>query len=103
MSGSVVTSGEHLFLDKTSPHWRGSVSLIADTLLSLQTKVGANQIFIYANQPDDLMLDKSLASERFRDKHVVSGMRNWKTREDYMYLALNKSKRSELKCNVLRH
>jgi len=104
LNGSVLTTGEHFYLDETSSHWKSCTNLVIDTIVSLQEKNEANQV-IFRSDHDfgSLMLDKGLSKIVMPATHIVSGMNAWKTRDDFMNDGLNTKQRNDFKRSVAQH
>ena len=105
-SGSLLTEGEHLFINRNSPLWKDAMQLIFDKIYFLQEVHKANHIVLRDFQNvdgefDNLMVDNGFFKISMPDTHTITAM-PWKTATDF-YDSLSLNSRSHLRKKVLRH
>lgn len=76
MMGTPVTEGQHLYLDKSHPHWRNALMLLLDTVWREQDKQKANAIYLRDFAADDLeirdfLIDQGFVKTDLPDSHVI--------------------------------
>jgi 7-keto-8-aminopelargonate synthetase-like enzyme len=104
-SGSLITEGEHLFLDYQSPLWKEALQLLFKEAYSLQEEYKANSIVFrdfhgIAMKVDHLMADNGFFRIAMPDSHFIESMR-WKTAEEY-YQSLSVKSRYHVR-QILRN
>jgi 7-keto-8-aminopelargonate synthetase-like enzyme len=62
--GSLLTEGEHLYLDRTKD-WRGALALLMQALRRVQAECGANQLVFRDLAPDDAELEAHMLDQGF--------------------------------------
>lgn len=95
-TGSLLTEGEHLFIDKTSPLWKEAVQLLLQKIYVLQEKYKSNNIVLRDfQQPDivfdDLMVDNGFFKVSMPDTHAITAM-PWNNKKEFYDSLSNKSK-----------
>ena len=105
MMGTLITYGNHLYLDKQSPDWKKALSLLLDSVKEIQEKEDITSIYLRDLDEDieirDVMLDEGFVKYEMPENHVLVN-NNWNNREDYI-AHLTSKKRNLLKANVLKH
>jgi predicted N-acyltransferase len=56
MMGTPITEGQHLYLDKSHPHWRNALMLLLDTVWREQDRQRANAVYLRDFTADDLQM-----------------------------------------------
>jgi len=105
-AGSLITEGEHLYLDFESPSWKEAMLLIFEKVYSLQEEYGANHIIFrdfhgIKEGLDHLMADNGFFRVTMPDSHIIDDL-SWKN-EDEFYHSLTLNSRNQLRKKVLRH
>lgn len=105
-AGSLITEGEHLYLDFESSSWKEAMLLIFEKVYSLQEEYGANHIIFrdfhrIREELDHLMADNGFFRITMPDSHVIDDL-SW-TNEDEFYHSLSLNSRNQLRKKVLRH
>jgi len=77
MMGSIITEGQHLYLDYSNPHWRNALMVLLDAVWAEQDKEQANAIHLRDFAPDDLQLrdffvDQGFVKVDLPDSHVIN-------------------------------
>lgn len=105
-SGSLLTEGEHLFLDKNSPLWKDALQILIEKIYFLQEYHQANHIVLRDFKMmdtafDNLMIDNGFFKVRMPDTHIISNM-PWENAAAY-YNGLSINSKNHLRKKVLRH
>lgn len=95
--GSLLTEGEHLYLDRTSPLWKGAMQLLFQKIAELQEKYKANNIMLRDFSSNDSELDAFLVDNGYfrvamPDNHVIENV-DWMDKEGYQNKLSYNSKR----------
>ncbi len=104
-TGSLITEGEHLYIDFTSSLWKDAMQLFIEKMYSLQEMRKANHIVLrdfsgnYAVL-DNFMVDNGFFKIKMPDSHVLS-IRNWNSKEDF-YKSLSTNNRSHVRKKILK-
>jgi hypothetical protein len=104
-AGSLLTEGEHLFIDKTSAYWKDAMQLLFDRINALQEEYNTNSVLLRDFQDIDEELESFLVDNGFfkiamPDNNVVKDM-TWKD-EDAFYQHLSKWSKAHFRKNVKR-
>jgi 7-keto-8-aminopelargonate synthetase-like enzyme/predicted N-acyltransferase len=105
-SGSLITEGEHLYLNVESSSWKEAMILIFEKVYSLQDEYGANHIVFrdfhsIKEELDHLMADNGFFRLTMPDSHVIDDL-SWKDKDEF-YHSLSLNSRNHLRKKVLRH
>jgi len=105
-AGSLITEGEHLYIDYQSSQWKEAMQLLIEKAYSLQDLYEANHIVFrdfhsIHHELDNLLADNGFFRLTMPDSHVIEGM-EWKTSEEF-YHTLSINSRNHLRKKVLRH
>lgn len=105
-SGSLITEGEHFFIDFQSPHWKEALQMLMNKAYSLQELRKANHIVlrdfqVINEELDDFMVDNGFFKIRMPDTHRVESL-DWKTPQE-LYESLSANGRNHLRKKVLRN
>ncbi|MBL7919581.1 MAG: aminotransferase class I/II-fold pyridoxal phosphate-dependent enzyme [Bacteroidia bacterium] len=103
--GSLLTEGEHLFLDKNSPHWKSALQLLFKYISQLQEKYEASNLMIRDficedAEVDSYFVDNGYFKVNMPNSYVIEDL-NWKSTEDYLQ-RLSSNGRYDVKRYVLR-
>ena len=104
-SGSLISEGEHLFVDYQSPLWKEAVQLLFKSAYLLQEQYQANSIVFRDFQGTNKKLENLMADNGFfrvamPDSHVIESM-PWKAAEEY-YQSLSVKSRYHVR-QILRN
>jgi 7-keto-8-aminopelargonate synthetase-like enzyme/predicted N-acyltransferase len=102
--GSLLTEGNHLFLDKTSPLWKDALQHLLEKINQLQEEYNASSTFLRDlpqgdSEMDEYMIENGYFKINMPLNHQINGF-NWSTKEEYTQ-ALSKKSRKHLKKEVL--
>lgn len=105
-SGSLITEGEHLYINQDSPFWKEALQLLFDKVYSLQELHKANTIvlrdFQGINQElDNLMIENGFFKFSMPDSLAITNL-SFENIEEYFNTLTYKS-RQHLRRNVLRN
>jgi 7-keto-8-aminopelargonate synthetase-like enzyme len=105
-SGSLITEGEHLFVDQGSGLWKDALQLLLEKIYALQEFHAADHIVLrdfrgINEELDSLMVDNGFFRIAMPDANVITGM-TWSTGEEFYY-SLSVNARSHLRKKVLRN
>ena len=105
-TGSLLTEGEHLFINKTSPLWKEAMLLLLDQVAQLQDDYKANSIILRDFHCIDQELDLLLKENGFfrmpmPDTHVIE-LTGWQSKEVY-YNGLSKRSRQHFREDIRKH
>jgi hypothetical protein len=81
LMGTLITDGQHLYIDKSHPHWQNALMLLLDRVWHEQDKQRANALFLRDFAPDDMdlsnfFIDQGLIKTAMPDAHVVEDLRH---------------------------
>jgi 7-keto-8-aminopelargonate synthetase-like enzyme len=104
--GSLITEGEHLYINFKSELWKDAVKLLTEKIYSLMDLRKAQHIvlrdFSGVNEKlDNLMVDNGFFKINMPESHEVSNL-SWNNHADY-YNSLSHKSKNHLRTNVLRN
>jgi 7-keto-8-aminopelargonate synthetase-like enzyme len=96
MMGSLISEGDHLFIDRKNPYWKNSITIMIDLMTNCMMESGATMIQLRDIDTDDIELRDFLLSEGFikvdmLDSHVIDNW-NWNTDEQFVSTLTPKSR-----------
>jgi 7-keto-8-aminopelargonate synthetase-like enzyme len=105
-TGSLLTEGEHVYIDKQSVYWKDAMQLLFDKLYQLQEQEKCNSIMLRDFIEEDEQLDNFLVDNGFfkftmPEISVVKNL-NWNSEEEFYQLLSHNSKRHFTK-EIKRH
>ncbi|MBC7828282.1 MAG: aminotransferase class I/II-fold pyridoxal phosphate-dependent enzyme [Chitinophagaceae bacterium] len=105
-SGSLLTEGEHLFIDTSSPFWKDAMQLLFDQINTLQEKYNANSIVLrdfhhVDDEFESFLIDNGFFKTSMPDNNVVNNL-NWNNSEEF-YDSLSKNSKMHFRKNVRRY
>ena len=105
-SGSLLTEGEHLYIDKSSAYWKDAMQLLFDELNKLQEKYNTNSIVLrdFHNIDDEFesfLIDNGFFKTSMPENNVVEDM-SWTNPEEF-YEILSKKERMHFRKDVKRY
>lgn len=105
-SGTLLTEGEHLFINKISPLWKDAMQLLFEKIYFLQDLHQANHVVLRDFQQvdqdfDNLMVDNGFFKISMPDSHSIGSL-TWKNPLDF-YNSLSTNGRNHLRKKVLRN
>ena len=97
MMGSSLTEGEHLFINRTHPHWKAAMECMFEVASHLQETYEANTImyrdFLVADtELDDFLMENGFIKTELPTSHTLENF-NWKTPEQWVESLTAKSRR----------
>lgn len=106
MMGSLLTEGQHLYVDRSNENWKDILMLLLDTVWAEQIKQNANSLCFRDFAEDDLDLQEFFMNQGFvkvslPDNHIVDAV-NWENKSDFLS-PLKSRDRWYLKDNVLKY
>ncbi|MEO6302209.1 MAG: aminotransferase class I/II, partial [Bacteroidia bacterium] len=103
--GSLLTEGEHLFLDKNSSHWKSALQILFKYISQLQDNYKANNLvirdFVIEDaEVDSYFIDNGYFKISMPNSHVIENL-NWQSTDEYLQ-RLSSNGRYDVKRYVLR-
>lgn len=107
MMGSLLTEGQHIFIDKTDRHWQDALLMLLERLSSIQEKAGASIINLrdLENDPElhNLLLAEGYVKIDLPEANIINGDKlEWKSTDEYLEKLSPKS-RSHLRRDAFRY
>lgn len=105
-TGSLLTEGDHLFINKTSPYWKEAMQLLFDKINLLQEKYNTNSIVLRDFQHIDeefesFLIDNGFFKTAMPDNNVVTDM-SWSNAEEF-YKHLSKWSKAHFRKQVKKY
>src|SRR5258705_3693452 len=105
-TGSLLTEGEHLFIDRTSPYWKDAMKLLFDKINALQEKYNTNSIVLrdfrhIDGEMESFFIDNGFFKVSMPDNNVISDM-SWNDANDF-YEKLSKCSKAHFRKQVRRY
>ena len=106
MMGSLLTDGDHLYVNKSYPKWKEALILLLDTAWVEQEKQNAGMIYLRDFPSKDMEMKSFLIDQGFikmdiPDTHIIDSSPYY-SMEDY-FVSLPYKKRSHIKQDVLKY
>jgi 7-keto-8-aminopelargonate synthetase-like enzyme/predicted N-acyltransferase len=106
MMGSLLTEGQHLYVDRKRSDWKEVMMILLDRVWNDQLKEKANSLCLRdfsSEDPEiiDFLMDQGFIKISLPDNHVIENV-TWETPENYLGL-FNARNRWYLKDNVLKN
>ena len=103
--GSLLTEGNHLFLDKTSPLWKDALQLLLKKINQLQEEYNASSTFLRDlpqgdSEMDGYMVENGYFKITMPHNHQIEGL-TWSSKEEYLQ-TLSKKSRKHIKKEVFK-
>jgi len=104
--GSLLTEGDHLYIDRSSPYWKEAMAILLDKMSALQEQHNAAGTTIrdMVSGDDEMnafLMDNGYFKVGLPDTHVVDSV-NWTNKEEFLGRLTKRSQR-HIKQDVLRH
>ncbi|MDD4148543.1 MAG: aminotransferase class I/II-fold pyridoxal phosphate-dependent enzyme [Bacteroidales bacterium] len=104
--GSLITEGNHLFIDRTNENWKSALQELIKIMSNVKQKTGASVIQLRDFDTDDNEIKELLINEGFirfdlPDAHVVSND-NWSSPDEYVD-SLSKKSRYHVRKNMVKN
>jgi len=104
MLGSMITLGDHLYVDRSSPHWKNAILQMIRVMTAVKQQCGATTILLRDFETDDTELRDFLTTEGFVRSdmfhdHVIDDL-DWSSSEDLLPRLSPKS-RAHIRKHVL--
>jgi 7-keto-8-aminopelargonate synthetase-like enzyme len=105
-TGSLLTEGEHLYIDKSSPLWKEAMQLLFDKIYLLQEEHKCSTVVLRDFNTEDAALDTFLVDNGFfkfsmPDNNVVPDL-SWSDNEAY-YRGLSQRSRHHFRDDIKKH
>jgi 7-keto-8-aminopelargonate synthetase-like enzyme len=105
-SGSLLTEGEHLFLDRSQPLWKEAMQLLLEKIYSLRELRQASHIVLrdfhgIHRELDNLMVDNGFFRVSLPDTHMVPAL-PWNSPQEF-YDSLSVNNRCHVRKKILRN
>ena len=105
MMGSLLSEGEHLFVDRSSPHWQQAMLEMIRLMTVTKQNSGASAIHLRDfeskdNEMKDFLIQEGFIKIEMPDIHVIDNL-NWKTDEGYV-LTLSPKSRNHIRKYAVR-
>lgn len=105
MMGSLLTEGEHLYIDREHPLWKKALTSVLDKVQSIQKSKGINSLALRDFDSDDKELEAffvghGLVKLDMSNTHKLSI--NWSNNEEYLSI-LSRKRRRQIRTEVLRN
>lgn len=97
MMGCLLSVGDHLYIDRDSPHWKNALLEMLKIMDAEKEKCGATSIQLRDINSDDVELkdffiQEGLIKVEMPDTHVVRDVNAWHTEDQYMQRLSTKSR-----------
>lgn len=105
-TGSLITEGEHIFINKESPFWKEAMQLLFEKISVLQEEHNCSNVALRDFNKEDIELDTFLVDNGYfkvtmPDNNILTNM-NWENKEAY-YLGLTKRSKRHFNQDIDRH
>jgi hypothetical protein len=105
-TGSLLTEGEHIYINKESPFWKDAMQLLFEKIYALQEENKSSNIVLRDFSSDDNELDTFLVDNGFfkitmPDNNVIENL-DWESKEGF-YQSLSKRSKRHFNQDVQRH
>ncbi len=104
-AGSMVSEGNHLFLDKSSPYWKEALQIFFDKVSELQKEYDVSTTIIRDLPNDDLLMDDMMVDNGFFKSEMPESysvdVSDWDLDNSFLE-TLSKRSRKHFKQNVRR-
>jgi 7-keto-8-aminopelargonate synthetase-like enzyme len=105
-TGSLLTEGEHIYINKQSAHWKDAMYLLFDKIYQLQEENKCNSIVlrdfcIEDNELDTFLVDNGFFKFAMPDNTVVNNL-SWTTKEEY-YQTLSARSKQHFREDIKKH
>ncbi len=104
--GCMLTEGNHLFVDRKNPEWKGAMMAFIDKLWTEQDRLKAEAIYLRDFPLEDIQMTDFVAEQGFvkvgiPSTHVIDDIK-WENVSEYM-ASLSSKKRSLIKRKVVKY
>jgi len=105
MTGSPITNGKHLYVDKSKPVWQKALMLLIDNVWQVKDKEQVNSLFFRDFDTSDTDLQNFFMEQGFfkvdmLNSNIINDIRN-KSYDEYFTEDLNSSQRKNIKKEAL--
>ena len=107
LTGSLITKGNHVYINYEHKNWSGALSILSETLTNIQDQSNASKIMIrdfYDSQPHNLekfMLEKGFIKYQLPNNMVVENMK-WGNIDEYLS-SLSQKYRYNVRKEILKY
>ncbi|WP_262506725.1 bifunctional aminotransferase class I/II-fold pyridoxal phosphate-dependent enzyme/GNAT family N-acetyltransferase [Sporocytophaga myxococcoides] len=103
--GTVISEGDHLYLDKSNNDWRNALMLLLDTVSELSEKVNIGQVLIRdmnANDTEinDFFIHHGFVRYQLPETHVIEDLK-WNNKQEFLN-RFHKHRKQYLKQRVFK-
>ncbi|MEZ4875744.1 MAG: aminotransferase class I/II-fold pyridoxal phosphate-dependent enzyme [Flavobacteriaceae bacterium] len=104
--GSLLTEGNHLYLNRTGPHWKLALSKLLDHLWKIQEKEGANGMWLRDfhskdHELVDFFMEQGFLKISLPNTHVIEDLQK-RPFENY-FLTIHSKRRKYLSNGIFKH
>lgn len=105
-TGSLLTEGEHLYIDKSSPYWKDAMQLLFDTINRLQEKYNTNSVVLrdfhdIDTEMETFLVDNGYFKIAMPDNNSVNDL-SWNNQDEF-YQQLSKCSKAHFRKQVKRY
>jgi len=106
MMGSLITEGQHLYIDRNNKDWKSILMMLLDTIWNEQIIQQTNSLCLRDFDAEDkelgeFLMDQGFVRMNLPNNHIINKV-DWKTEEDYLK-RFNARNRWYMKDNVLKY
>ena len=106
MCGSLLTEGNHLYIDRESPYWKDALKLLFEKISELQEKYKATVLNLRDFDSNDAEMDSFFAENGFfkmamPENNIVEDL-NWENAENFIS-DFSKRNRKSIRQEVFKH
>ena len=106
MCGSLLTEGNHLYIDRESPYWKDALKILFDKISELQEQYKAMVVNLRDFDSNDAEMDSFFAENGFfrmlMPENSTIEISDWKSADDFISL-FSKRNRKNIRQEVLKH
>ncbi|MBT1703530.1 aminotransferase class I/II-fold pyridoxal phosphate-dependent enzyme [Chryseosolibacter indicus] len=104
--GSLISEGDHLYIDKNSPQWKEALVLLLNAVYKIQEKNNATMVVLRDFEEDDQEIKDFFQSQGFIKIHlpescVIEDL-NWESKEEFLQ-TLSANSRAKIKKDVFKY
>lgn len=105
LMGTMITNGDHLYVDKTSTNWQAALTMVLDAVWTIQDTNGINTVYLRDFNEDNTELTQFFNDHGFiklknLENNCISNIEKH-TFESYLNERLNSKKRYQIKNEAL--
>lgn len=106
MMGSLLSEGEHLFIDREHKQWEVALSILLDEVQELQQRIGTNAIYFRDFEKSDVAIRDLLVLNGFVEvqipdySHEITGL-GWTSTDEFL-MRINSKRRQQLRRDSIK-